>query len=499
MSNQSQLAPTVLLFNPISTSPGKQRLPMSLLAIARVIEGDYTPEIIDGNLIDNPAPHIIDRVQVTQAKVLGVTTMPGPQLRQAITVTKQVKQALPNLNIVWGGYFPSHFGDQCVQSGYIDYVIESQGEPAFRKLVDVLHYGGSLDDVPSLIYMKNDTPHTTRRAPLAPLDNLPHYPYHRVNMADYRGQSYLGKAVLSHHSSYGCPFACSFCAVVNMVKQRWLPENPARVESVLRTLTKDYGADGIEFHDMDYFVQEGRAAEISARISPLNLNWWALGRVDTLSEYSDASWQKIKKSGCKMIFMGAESGSLETLKLMNKGGKSNPERTLFIAEKMKQLGIVPEFSFVLGNPPDPMADIDQTIQFIRKLKQINPAIELILYIYTPVPHDRSELLKTAQELGFRFPQTLEEWADPEWETFALRRNPDTPFFKDKARQKVRDFESVVNAYYPTVTDMRLHGQMRQILRGLSAVRYKLEWYQWPYELKALQRMLRYRRPETTGF
>ena len=32
---------TVLLYNPISTSPGKQRLPMSLLAIASMIAADY--------------------------------------------------------------------------------------------------------------------------------------------------------------------------------------------------------------------------------------------------------------------------------------------------------------------------------------------------------------------------------------------------------------------------------------------------------------------------
>lgn len=499
MNNENQLAPTVLLFNPISTTPGKQRLPMSLLAIARVIEGDYTPEIIDGNLIDNPADYIIERARATKTKILGVTAMPGPQIRQAIPLSKKIKEALPDLNIVWGGYFPSHFGDQCVQSGYVDYVIESQGEPAFRKLVDTLHHGGSLDDVPSLIYMDNGTVKTTPRAPLVPLDNLPHFPYHRVNMADYKGKSYLGNAVLSHHSSYGCPFSCSFCAVVRMVNQRWLPESPERVESVMRMMSQDYGADGMEFHDMDFFIKEDRVVEIADRIAPFDLTWWGLGRVDTLSQYSDETWQKLKKSGCKMIFMGAESGSLETLKLMNKGGKSNPERTLAVAAKMREVGIVPEFSFVLGNPPDPMADINQTIQFIRKVKEINPATELILYIYTPVPHDRSELLKAAKEHGFTFPQTLEQWSDPAWETFSLRRNPETPFFKDEARRKVRDFESVINAYYPTVTDMRLRGQMRGLLRGLSTIRYKLEWYQWPYELKALQKLIRYRRPETTGF
>lgn len=492
-------APTILLFNPVSTSPGKQRLPMSLLAIAAVIDADYTPELIDGNLIADPATYIIDRAKATGAKLLAVTAMPGPQLRQAYEVCQRVKTELPSLVILWGGYFATHHGQVCLESGLVDYVIEGQGEAPFRKFVDTVHHGGSFADVPSLVW--NDSGHirVNPRAPMVPLDNLPLYPYHRVNMADYRGKSYLGNAVLCHHTSFGCPFACSFCAVVKLVNQRWLPESPARVEQVTRMMVEQYGADGMEYHDMDFFVSESRVAEIAERITPLNINWWGLGRVDTLTDYDDATWQKIKQSGCKMIFMGAESGSLETLKIMNKGGSSNPEKTLAIAGYMKRLGIVPEFSFVMGNPPDPMADIENTIRFIRKLKQINPAAELILYIYTPVPHDRSELLRVAQELGFRFPQSLAEWIDPEWESFALRRDPHTPFFKDDARRKVRDFETVINAYYPTVTDMRMRGVMRGFLKTLSGWRYKLEWYQWPYELKGLQRLIHYRRPETTGF
>ncbi len=52
------MRPTVLMYNPKSTSPGKQRLPLSLLAVASVIEADYEPEFIDGNLMSDPAQRI---------------------------------------------------------------------------------------------------------------------------------------------------------------------------------------------------------------------------------------------------------------------------------------------------------------------------------------------------------------------------------------------------------------------------------------------------------
>ncbi|MBN8595040.1 MAG: B12-binding domain-containing radical SAM protein [Anaerolineae bacterium] len=489
---------TVLFYNPVSTSKGKQRLPLSILSVAAVIAADYDVEFIDGNLVDDPAAHIIDRARATKAKLLAVTVMPGPQLRQAVPVCKQVKAALPDLTILWGGYFPTQHQDVILNSDYVDYVIQGQGEAPFRTFVDRLHSGGSLTDIPSLAY-RNGGIHVNPRAPNVPMDNLPWMPYDRLDVSKYVGNSYLGTRVLNHNTSFGCPFACNFCAVVALSNRRWLPESAQRVADIVTHMQDRWQINGLEFHDMDFFVKEGRTAEFAERITGKGINWWGLGRVDTLMSYSDDTWSKMQRSGAKMIFMGAESGSDETLERMNKGGHASTDLTLALVERMKHYNIVPELSFVLGNPPDPAEDIEQTIQFIRKLKRINPATELVLYIYTPVPQEGSILLDEATKLGFRFPTTLDEWASPEWAKFAMRRDPGTPWFRDTVRSRVRNFESVINAYYPTVTDMRLQGQWKRWLNLLSGWRYRLEFYDWPYELKALQRLVHYRRPETTGF
>ncbi len=489
---------TVLFYNPVSTSKGKQRLPLSILSVAAVIAADYDVEFIDGNLVDDPAAHIIDRARATKAKLLAVTVMPGPQLRQAVPVCKQVKAALPDLTILWGGYFPTQHQDVILNSDYVDYVIQGQGEAPFRTFVDRLHSGGSLTDIPSLAY-RNGGIHVNPRAPNVPMDNLPWMPYDRLDVSKYVGNSYLGTRVLNHNTPFGCPFACNFCAVVALSNRRWLPESAQRVADIVTHMHDRWHINGLEFHDMDFFVKEGRTAEFAERITGKGINWWGLGRVDTLMSYSDDTWAKMQRSGAKMIFMGAESGSDETLERMNKGGHASTDLTLALVERMKHYNIVPELSFVLGNPPDPAEDIEQTIKFIRKLKRINPATELVLYIYTPVPQEGSILLDEATKLGFRFPTTLDEWASPEWAKFAMRRDPGTPWFRDTVRSRVRNFESVINAYYPTVTDMRLQGQWKRWLNLLSGWRYRLEFYDWPYELKALQRLVHYRRPETTGF
>jgi radical SAM superfamily enzyme YgiQ (UPF0313 family) len=204
------------------------------------------------------------------------------------------------------------------------------------------------------------------------------------------------------------------------------------------------------------------------------------------------------ESGLRMLFLGAESGSDETLRRMNKGGKATAEKTVEIAARMKGYGIVPEMSFVLGNPPDPEADILDTIEFIRRIKKVNSQTEIILYMYTPVPL-AGELYDEAKTKGFAFPETLEEWISPAWQEFSQRRSSHLPWMRDPLRQRIQDFERVINAYYPTVTDVRLQKSRRWLLQAVSAWRYHLRYYRHPFELRLLHRLLHYQRPETSGF
>jgi anaerobic magnesium-protoporphyrin IX monomethyl ester cyclase len=323
-----------------------------------------------------------------------------------------------------------------------------------------------------------------------PLDTLPMWPYSRVPMARYFHRHYLGNRVGTHHSSYGCPFACTFCAVVGIANRRWVAESPERVGEVLSLLKARYGADAVQFHDMDFFISEARTLAIADRIRALGMTWWALGRVDELMRYRSTTWEAMRRSGLKMVFCGAESGSTETLERMNKGGTAAADLTLDLARRMKDFGVVPEFSFVVGNPPDPEADLRQTLAFIRRIKAINAAAEIILYVYSPVAG------KTG---AFEFPQTLDEWTSDRWQAFSLRRDPRTPWSPKAIRQRVQNFETVLNAYYPTVTDSKLTRTRRGVLRAAAAWRYHTRAESVPFELNLLQRVFHYQRPETTGF
>jgi len=488
----------IVLFNPWSTPSPKKPLPMSLLALGSVLEGEFDYCIVDGNIEADPVAKILAIHAATPLMAIAVTVMPGPQLRAAVSGCRQIKRMLPGVPIVWGGYFPSQHAAACLSESTVDVCVRGQGEATVLELCRAFRDGGDLSGIAGLTYRRQGGVEKTAARALTPLDQLPDWPYHRLPMASYFHRHYLGSRVATHHSSFGCPFACNFCAVVGMANRKWVSQSPERVGAVLERLHREYGADAVQFHDMDFFISESRTQAIAERLQPLGMAWWALGRVDELMRYKASTWAAMQRSGLKMVFCGAESGSTDMLERMNKGGTASADQTLALAARMKSYGIVPEFSFVVGNPPDPAADLAQTLSFIRRVKQVNPATEIILYVYSPVPMEGS-FYEAAQTQGFAFPDTLDGWVSDRWQAFALRRDPSTPWSHGEVRQRVRDFESVLNAYYPTVTDMRLTPLRRGLLKAAAAWRYRTESYARPLELNLLQRAFRYQRPETTGF
>lgn len=490
----------ILLYNPKSNPTGKPILPKAVLALGAMLEGRFDYRIFDGNLLDDSFTTLSTAIMENNADILAMTAMPGPQITEAAPLSKALKEQFPDLTIIWGGYFPTLHPEPVLKSGYVDYAFRGHSEISFLKFIEGLDSGSADLSLPGLAWREKDGDEIRLNPmPAVPdLNELPTFPYEQLDMARYLRPTFLGSRTISHHSSYGCPFRCNFCAVVNMVNGRFSEEKAGRTASVIDRLVHQYGANAIEFHDNNFFVNEARISEFCERIAHHGIQWWGFGRIDTLMKFSDNTWTAMKKSGLKMIFMGAEAGSDETLRLMNKGGKQTANLTLALAERMTHFDIVPEMSFIFGVPPDPQGNIEETIQFIRKVKRVNPATEIVPYIYTPVPL-AGNLYDLAKESGFAFPDSLDEWIDDRWLDFVMHRTADLPWLDRRFKQRVRDFQIVLNSRYPTVTDVDMGKIKRGLLKALGGWRYGLRLYGRPIELRAFHHFFPYQRPETSGF
>src|SRR5271165_267708 len=173
----------IVFYNPKATKPRNRRLPLSILAIAAVIEGKERYAIVDGNIDPHPTESLIALIQERSVELLAVTVMPGPQTVGAVASCREVRARFPNLQIAWGGYFATNYTAATLNAGYVDYAIRGQGEQTFLDLLEAIRGRRDLKSINGLSY--KDAEGTARHNPERPLkslDDFPWYPYRSLQV-----------------------------------------------------------------------------------------------------------------------------------------------------------------------------------------------------------------------------------------------------------------------------------------------------------------------------
>src|SRR6266850_50868 len=125
----------IVFYNPVSSASKKPVLPMSLLAVGALLEGREDYRIVDGNLVPDGLTALRSALRETDAYILAMTVMPGPQLTNAVPICKTLKSEFPNVMIVWGGYFPTLHGAVVMKASYVDYIFRGHSETAFAEFL----------------------------------------------------------------------------------------------------------------------------------------------------------------------------------------------------------------------------------------------------------------------------------------------------------------------------------------------------------------------------
>ncbi len=482
----------IVLLHPRSTKPKNRRFPLSILSIASALEGKEEYTIVDGNLDPDPG-ETLERIAMQHTiEMLAVSVMPGPQMVSAIPLAKNFRRRHANVPIVWGGYFPSLYATATLNAPYVDFAVRGPGVDTFVELLSALRTTKSFAGIRGLSWKDSFGFHRHNAdRPLGSPNDFPILPYHRLGAVEkYLLATFLGRRTAVHHASMGCAFRCRFCGVVPVFQGRQRAEPPEQTASVLADLERRYAIDAVQFYDNNFFLNESHTRDLAERLRPLKLHWWAEGRVDTFLKYSNATLQALRDSGAAMIFFGAESASDEVLAQMNK--RITSQQTLELAGRIREYGIVPEFSFIFGSPNNPEGDTRENIRFIRKLKRINPEAEIVVQHYIPTPNPDGMFGGIDHKM--RFPSTPDEWATERWLNFTIREDPQLPWLPRRTKRRIDNFELVINSRWPTVQDIHLPRWGRGLLKSLSGWRYTLGFYEYPLELSWAQKLVSLRKP-----
>lgn len=483
----------ILLVNPRATRPANRRFPLSVMAIGAALPEGTSWEILDGNLPDlDVLGAITERIERGRSgndpvRAVAMTVMPGPQLVSAVPLSKAIKARHPDVPIVWGGNFGGLYPEPVLNAPYVDWLVRGQGEQTFNELIEAI--GGTRDPktIAGLAFCEADGTHWKgpERVWRGP-GELPAPPYHKITVGEYLQPTFLGRRSGVYQASIGCPYGCNFCGVISVFGRKEKVQVPARTAEHLGFLAREHGMDSVHFYDNNFFLGEAHAREIAAAFRPLGLRWWCEARVDALGRFSDETWRALKAAGLTMVFCGAESGSDAVLAKMNKG--TTTDQIAHAAAKTHEHGIIPEFSFVFGDPDEPEREIETTLAFIRRLKGINPAMELISYFYTPTPQRKGTYGGVDALDGT--PDRLEEWIEPEWVAWMTHEHPRTPWLAPALKARVDDFELVLKSRFPSVHDSRTRGWGKALGRLLAHRRWARTDYADPALLRRIRELAR---------
>ena len=491
-------AQRVLLINPTITGKRHARFPLAVLSLRTALEGRHRATILDGN---------IDRDFVTSAvravgegvDAVGVTVMGGPQLISAIAVSRAIRARAPQVPIIWGGAFPTVCPEATLNSSYVDYAVRGQGEDTLTELLDAhaAREAAALSAIRGLSWRREGQSVHNKERPFSAASLNRMLAYDSLeNPRQYLTKTYLGKRTAGYQAALGCRFRCTFCGVAAMYRGKMALPPAARLEYDLAFLRERLGVDGIQFYDHNFFDREVDMVPLLEVMAKFEIPWWCFARSDALANLSERSWALVRRSRLRMAYIGAESPSDWLLHDIRKGTHS--DQTLAAIEQCLSHGVIPELSFMLAPPQDPEGETERTLEFIRMIKRLHPATEVMIYVYTPYPmradNTNAQAARMANALRdcagrpVEFPRSADGWAEPRWVDYWGHK--DAPWLSERLRRRIVDFTTVLGCRFPTIMDIRAPRWGKSALRGLASWRYRYQRYDNPWELRMSRKLIR---------
>jgi radical SAM superfamily enzyme YgiQ (UPF0313 family) len=426
-------------------------MPLALVALGSALDRRrFEVVIIDGRLESDPVRAVVDATR--DALCLGVTVLTGAPIHDALRVSRAVKAANPRCSVVWGGWHPSLFPDECLDEPAVDAAVVGQGEDIFRELVERLADGEPV----SGCFGVNRT--------IRDVNDLPPHDYTLIPVERYFALK--GKRQVDYVSSQGCRFRCAFCADPAVYGRGWSGLPPERIGSEVAELCRAYGVAEVAFQDETFFTHVARIDALASQFlaRDLRITWTATLRADQAVRMGGAVFANCVRAGLSRVMIGVESGSQETLDRLKKDLRLPQVLDAAAMCARHDVGVI--FNFIVGFPGEDDRSIDATLRLAKQLRAMHPRFETPIFYYRPYPGN--PMAEAARASGYQFPQGLADWADFD---YVAGRSP--WISGDRWRQIERFKFYTRHAWQP--------GAWRWPLRAASRWRCNRDWYAFPLE------------------
>jgi len=303
-------------------------------------------------------------------------------------IAKSISQDIKTIGLCWT---LKPFAEKIIEDvKELDFYIVGDYIVSAPQLIDAINNGYNLDGVSGIVYKNGSRVLRTKTNEVEyDLDKLPIPAYDLLgNLDSYYVNTKYGRPYTIIYSSAGCPYKCIYCTVA---ETKWKARSAESIIKEIRYLKKKFNLKFLTFFDETFTYNRERVVEICNRLidEKIDVTWYC----NTRSNKVDLELLKLmRKSGCKGMSLGIESGSQKILNNAKKGTtvKQN-EKAITWAKKAR---IKTYCSFMFGLPGETWDTVQETIEFVKRTLPNGAQFNVT------VPYPGTKLFEQAVEKGW---------------------------------------------------------------------------------------------------
>jgi anaerobic magnesium-protoporphyrin IX monomethyl ester cyclase len=380
----------VVLFSDVRGAGGPSDVgyvPLSLLTIGSYLQSHTVPVyVVDAQFDVNWRETL--RCALSDALYFGVSALTGPSLACALDAVALVRSEYPELPIVWGGYHATLTHSELLHDGLADIVVLGAGEYAARDIAKILSHGalgrskGPYPTIQNTAVLRDGHVALNRTRTIVDPSDLPPVDYQLVDLEPYFAAN--GRAI-PYISSYGCPYACSFCAEPNQALGKWRGRSPRQMADDLAALRADYAPRRVNIYDPNFSSSVRRVIEFVDLTIDEELDVEKscdMRATDVLRMARNMDLSRLRRAGFVEVYLGVESGSDPILSVLGK--RMQASQILTACRLLDEVSIITIASFMHDLPTETAEDSRLTFELIEHLIEL-PFNTQRHHFFTPYP------------------------------------------------------------------------------------------------------------------
>lgn len=344
----------------------KPYFPLGLLYLSAWLKKDGFPnEVYDPTFrdMDGMKKHLDQ--QKPEIIAIYSTLMTKPNVLKILAHIRHFKDQ-GSVKVIVGGPDTRYNAENYLQYG-ADVVIPGEGEQTLSETVRIFaeQKFRELQNIKGIVYKtKEGKMIKNADRSFLPSEEWPFPARDSMGQPEYlkSWKEAHGYSSMTISTMRGCPYACYWCSK-SVFGNTYRRRSPALVVEEIRKIKSGYNPDQLWFTDDVFTISHQWLRQFSDELTKnhVSIQYECISRSDCLDE---ETLELLKNSGCKKLWIGAESGSQKVIDLMNR--KIDIGQTISVINQARTKGIPTGAFLMLGYPGEKKSDIFRTAGYLKR-------------------------------------------------------------------------------------------------------------------------------------